>query len=224
MDNKKKLYKNESGMAIVEATILLPVCIIMVVAIYYASIFMCQKANLQANLQNTLIYYKNVDSDTYVTLNTDNITYTLGENTVDADGNGYGTPKPLFPYRFFGFKVEKSKFEAFFRSMCGYMFFDTGSNVELSVTPTNYVIYKTITATATQTVKPAVSLRLIGLSDEFTIKATGKVVVTNGDDFIRNVDLVIDLVEDTKFGELVKNIGTKAGELYQSFKKTFKIE
>lgn len=224
MDNKKKLYKNESGMAIVEATILLPVCIIMVVAIYYASIFMCQKANLQANLQNTLIYYKNVDSDTYVTLNTDNITYTLGENTVDADGNGYGTPKPLFPYRFFGFKVEKSKFEAFFRSMCGYMFFDTGSNVELSVTPTNYVIYKTITATATQTVKPAVSLRLIGLSDEFTIKATGKVVVTNGDDFIRNVDLVIDLVEDTKFGELVKNIGTKAGELYQSFKKKFKIE
>ncbi|MBQ8509980.1 MAG: hypothetical protein IJ493_08755 [Clostridia bacterium] len=221
---KVSLHKNESGLAIVEATILLPVCIIMVVAIYYASIFMCQKANLQANVQNTLIYYKNVDSDTYVTLNTNNMTYTSGSGTVDADGSSYGTPTPLFPYRFFSFNVQQSKFEQFFRSMCGYMFFDTGTNVELKVVPKNYVVYKTITATATQTVKPAVSLSLIGLSDEITIKVTGKVVVTDGDDFIRNVDLVIDLVEDTKFGEIVKSIGTKAGELYQSFKTNFNID
>ena len=53
-----KLWKEQDGLAIVEATILLPFCFIMVIAIYYASIFMCQKANLQANLQTALIYYK----------------------------------------------------------------------------------------------------------------------------------------------------------------------
>lgn len=62
----KQLIKSEIGTAIIEATMLLPFCILMVIALYYAAIFVCQKANLQANVENTLIYYKNVYSDTYV--------------------------------------------------------------------------------------------------------------------------------------------------------------
>ena len=53
-----KWIKNEKGLAVVEATLLLPFCFIMIIALYYAAIFMCQKANLQANVQNALIYYK----------------------------------------------------------------------------------------------------------------------------------------------------------------------
>lgn len=54
----RQLIKSEKGTAIVEATMLLPFCILMVLALYYASIFVCQKANLQANVENALIYYK----------------------------------------------------------------------------------------------------------------------------------------------------------------------
>ena len=63
----EKLIKNEKGLAVVEATLLLPFCFIMIIALYYVAIFMCQKANLQANVQNALIYYKNTDSDNFVT-------------------------------------------------------------------------------------------------------------------------------------------------------------
>lgn len=92
----RTLHKNEDGFAIVEATILLPFCMIIVIALYYAAIFMCQKANLQANLQNTLIYYKNTYSDSYVT-----VPYTTDENTIAIWESSYSTPEYLFPYRLF---------------------------------------------------------------------------------------------------------------------------
>lgn len=230
---RNEYYKNradgtflisESGTAeIVEATILLPFCMIMVLALYYASIFMCQKANLQANVQNTLIYYKNVDSDTFVEA-FGNMSYGGNGGTVGATGSGYGTPAYKFPYRFFFMDFKKSEFESFFRSMCGHMFFDDGSNVELTVENKNYVVYKTITATATQTVKPAVSLKMVGLPDSMTISVTGKVVITNGDDMVRNTDFVIDIVKQTAIGEKATELLDKVSGFYNSFKEKFGVD
>ena len=48
------LLNGEKGLAVVEATLLLPFCFLMIFALYYAAIFLCQKANLQANLENAL--------------------------------------------------------------------------------------------------------------------------------------------------------------------------
>lgn len=218
----REFHKSERGLAVVEATILLPFCIIMVIAVYYASIFMCQRANLQANLQNALIYYKNVESDTYVTANS-TMDYSNSSNTVIAVGSGYSTPQELFPYRFFGMKFNKAGFESFFRSVCGHMFFDTGDNVVLEVDKTNFVIYKTITATATQTVQPAISLSMLGLSNEIVISVTGEVVVNDADDFIRNVDFVIDIINETWLGQKASGMVDQAVEWYNKFKAKFNI-
>ena len=218
----REFHKSERGLAVVEATILLPFCIIMVIAVYYASIFMCQRANLQANLQNALIYYKNVESDTYVTANA-TMDYSNSSNTVTAVGSGYSTPQELFPYRFFGMKFNKAGFESFFRSVCGHMFFDTGDNVVLEVDKTNFVIYKTITATATQTVQPAISLSMLGLSNEIVISVTGEVVVNDADDFIRNVDFVIDIINETWLGQKASGMVDQAVEWYNKFKAKFNI-
>lgn len=216
-------HKDERGLAIVEATILLPVCIIMVAAVYYASIFMCQKANMQANLQNALIYYKNTASDTYVEASP-NMAYKREGQTIDADGSSYTTPTELFPYRFFGFAFDSSDFESFFRSMAGYMFFDTGDNITITSQSHNYIIYKTITATATQEVRPAISLSLVGVPNSFTLTVTGEAVVTDADDFIRNVDFAVDLVKNTKLGEIAGNIAEKAESLYSSFREKFGLD
>ncbi len=216
----KMICKDERGLAVVEAAILLPVCILMIVAVYYASIFMCQKANLQANLQNALVYYKNVDSDTYVEAKT-GMAYNRADTGVSAVGGGLSTPAPLFPYRFFSLQMNESGFTSFFRSMCGYMFFDTGENVAVTVDTTNYVVYKTISATAVQKVKPAISLAMFGLPDAIELRAYGEVVITNSDDFIRNVDFVFDLLADTKLGEIAGQVVDKAASLYKSFKEKF---
>lgn len=218
------LFTSESGAAeIVEATILLPFCMIMVLALYYASIFMCQKANLQANVQNALIYYKNVDSDTFVEAS-GNMSYGENNRKISAAGSSYGSPAYKFPYRFFFMEFKKSEFESFFRSMCGHMFFDNGSNVELTVENKNYIVYKTITATATQTVKPAISLKIVGVPDSMTISVTGTVVITNGDDMIRNTDFVIDVVKQTLIGEKATELLNKVGGYYNTFKEKFGVD
>ena len=222
MQNTTTFRKNEKGMAIVEAAILLPFCILMVLSVYYAAIFLCQRANLQANLQNTLVYYKSADSDNWVEPSA-NMAYTLGDKQVSGTGDSYNVSGSLFPYRFFGMDFDEGNFKKFFRSMSGYMFFDDGTNIELSVDHKNWVIYKSITATATQTVKPAVDLSMVGFPSELTIEASGEVVITNGDDFIRNIDFIYDVVAKTKFGDMISSFVEKAAELYNNLKTKFKL-
>lgn len=61
------MIKNERGVSpIIEATIYLPICIISLMAMLYATIFLTVQANMQATLQDAIIYFKNQESDTYV--------------------------------------------------------------------------------------------------------------------------------------------------------------
>lgn len=218
----RKLYEEENGLVIVEATILLPFCMIMILSLFYAAIFMCQKANLQANVENTLIYYKNVHSDNYVEAKA-NMSYSSGGGTIGAVGSSYGRPGYKFPYRFLFMKFDSEGFRSFFRSMCGNMFFDDGTNVEIEVSHKNYVIYKTISATAKQTVKPAISLSMIGLDDSMEISVSGTVVVTDGDDFIRNTDFVVDVVRQTSLGQKASEWVDKGKGYYNKFKQIFHV-
>lgn len=224
----KRTSGSESGLAIVEAAILIPFCMLMVFALYYVALFMCQKANLQANLQNALVYYKNVGSDTYVEAS-DRMAYVQADGTVGAAGSTYGRTEYLFPYRFlFGMgsdssRFNKSEFASFFRSMCGNMFFDDGSNVVIEANEKNYVVYRTITATATQTVRPAISLEMVGMPGSLTLTVSGSAVISDGDDFIRNVDFVIDIVEDTALGKKAGELVGKAKGFYDKFKEKFGI-
>ena len=218
----KKLSKEEKGLAVVEATILLPFCMVMILALFYAAIFMCQKANLQANVENTLLYYKNVHSDNYVEASS-HMSYKSGAGTTEAVGSSYGKPVYRFPYRFLFMKFDREGFRSFFRSMCGHMFFDDGSEVSLDVDYNNYVIYKTITATARQTVRPAVSLAMIGLPDSMEITVSGTVVVTDGDDFIRNTDFVVDIVSHTALGQKASELVDRGKAFYERFKSRFHV-
>lgn len=218
----------ESGHVIVEATILIPFCLLMVFALYYAALFLCQKANLQANVQNALIYYKNACSDTYVEAS-DHMAYGTAGETIAAAGSRYGEPSYLFPYHFlFGIGSDSSRFNqnafaSFFRSMCGAMFFDDGSNVRIEAKESNYVVYRTITATATQTVRPAVSLEMVGMPGTLTLSASGTAVVSDGEDFIRNVDFAVDIVQSTSLGKKAGELVEAAKDFYDKFKSKFGI-
>lgn len=76
---------------------------------------------------------------------------------------------------------------------------------------------------ARQTVKPAINLEMVGASNSIDIVVTGKVVVTDGDDFIRNVDFVIDIVSQTSLGQKAKELVGKAKGFYDEFKKRFNV-
>lgn len=216
------LWKREDGLAVVEATLLLPFCMIIIIALFYASIFMCQRANLQANLQNTLLYYKNTYSDNDIE-SVPHMSYSVGGDKTGKVGSGYTSPNYKFPYRFMSMHFDESDFQNTFHILCKNMFFDDGTNVTLDVKKTNYILYKTITATAKQTVKPALNLAMVGGSNRLEITATGQVVVTDSDDIQRNVDFAVDIVNQTKFGKKAAELVDKAEEFYTKFKEKFNI-
>ncbi len=212
----RKMHKDETGLAIVEAAMLIPFCLIMVLALYYAAIFMYQKAYMQANLQNALIYYKNPESDTYVE------PYKEENGTILVNGN-YGEPEYRFPYRFMfdvfdGF--DHDGFASFYRTICGF----EDDSVSIETKEKNYVIYKEITAEASWTVKPAVSLEMVGIPNEITLKASAKVVVSDAEEMIRNVDFVIDIVQNTALGKKAGELVDAAKDFYEDFKKKFGVK
>lgn len=218
---KEKNYA-ESGHTIVEATIIYPVTIILFFVLLYASLFVCQRANLQANLEDALIYYKNVDTDTYVMADKV-MSFTTDGNTIAATGNTYTTPEKLDPYRHI-FKtlgagqISSGDFKSFFLSSYSHMFFSDGSNIDVTITEKDYLIYKRITATATQTVKSAINISMVGATNSVTISSTASAVVMDGDSMIRDIDFAKDIVSETKVGQKASEIVDKAVNLYNELK------
>ena len=95
---EEKAKRREDGMVVVEAMIILPIAILSVVLLLYLSLYLFQKANLQAGLETTLVYYKNTITDSYVTQN-EKLEYTESEKSQVASGNSFAADEPLNPYR-----------------------------------------------------------------------------------------------------------------------------
>lgn len=222
---KKNNYRKECGSVEVEATIILPIAILSVILLLYLSLFMFQRANLQACLETTLVYYKNTVTDTYVTKNS-TLEYTITEESSMASGNSYSATEPLNPYRdLFGDRYDMGDEEAFttyFRSVAGKMLFD--DDLTLTIDYSNYVILKQLEVTATQVVKAPIDFSILGVDNKYEISATARVNVIDHDDMIRNVDYAIDIIEDTKLGELAKNFAAKFSEGYSKMKTALKVE
>lgn len=220
--------KKEYGGIEVEAVFILPIAIISTILLLYLSLFMFQRANLQAGLETALIYYKNAITDAHVTKN-EELTYTVTESSSLASGNFYAADEPLNPYRgliTLGLNQEmenKEAFEKYFKSVAGNMLFDDDLEI-VDVTFTNYVLFKQMSVTVTQTVESPISFELLGVDNTYEISATAMVNLVDHDDMIRNVDFVIDIVEDTKFGELVNDFGDKIKAGYDKFKQMLKME
>ncbi|MBQ7774496.1 MAG: hypothetical protein IJ379_01115 [Lachnospiraceae bacterium] len=222
-ENKRK----ERGSVEVEATFILPIAILSAILLIYLSLFMFQRANLQACLETTLVYYKNTITDSYVTKN-DKLEYVVTDTSSMASGNSYSATEPLWPYRgWFGedFGVDLSSEEAYrdyFDSVAGNMLFD--DDLKLTLDVNNYMIYKQLEVTATQTVKAPIDFSILGVDNTYEITAAARVNVIDHDDMIRNADYAIDIVEDTKLGKIAKDFASKIGEYYQKMKDTLGVE
>lgn len=208
--------KRQDGSVEVEAVFILPIAIISVVMLIYLSLFMFQRANLQAALETALIYYKPVISDTYVTKE-NKITY---KNHVGS-GLDYEADQPLSPYRgMFGDGNDLNDAQAFrtyMESAAGNMLF--GKDIEVSICYENNLIADSVMATACQTIHFPLKFELLSMDGEYELKATARVSVVDHDMLIRNADYGVQLLSDTKLGEIARNFKTKVSEAYSSVKE-----
>ena len=213
MNQKKK--RQELGSVEVEATFIFPIMILCILLLLYLSLFLFQRANLQATLETALLYYKNTLTDTYVTRN-DEMQYTMSEGAYIGYANSYSADAPLNPYRWVdGEDNSAGNFEAYFMSVAKNMLYD--DNMTISFDYTNYLLLKEIVVTVEQVVEIPINLEILGVDNTYVISATARMVAVDHDDTIRNIDYVIDIVEDTKVGDFIANIGANIAKYYGEF-------
>lgn len=217
-DNRMAKRREEQGSVEVEAMILLPVAVLSTVMLLYLSLFLFQRASLQACLETSLVYYKNTVTDTYVT-RAKRVSYTNRGGSLVGAGSIYSALSPLNPYRgIFGGSsgFGAADFEQYFRSAAGNMLFR--DNLELTIDFSDYVLLKQFQVTAVQKVSFPIDLSILGSEREYRISATARVAVADHDSTIRNVDYAIDLLEDTKLGKIAGNLASKIAEAYGKLK------
>lgn len=217
---KKSSCLTEQGSIAVEAVVILPLAVLSVVFLLYLSLFLFQRANLQAALETSIVYYKNAVTDTYITRNSE-VVYSVAEGNQIGAGNSYEASMPLNPYRgMFGDGKNlgsQADFEKYFHSAAGNMLFN--HHLTLTISYDNRLIADEFSVTAIQKVIFPMDLSMIGVGREYEISATARVAVVDHDALIRDVDYGIDLVKDTKIGEYARQIAAKVTEAYKEMKR-----
>ncbi|MCM1120918.1 MAG: hypothetical protein NC543_16350 [bacterium] len=218
----------ERGSVEVEVTIILPIAILSVIMLLYLALFLFQRANLQAGLETALVYYKNTVTDTYVIRN-GSLEYSEGDNSYMGTGNSYEAARPLNPYRGFINIIADNineenvvgDFESYFRSVAGNMLF--ADNLEIKIDYNNYALLKEFEATAVQKVSWPIDLSIIGIRKDYEISASARVAVVDHDGIIRDVDYAIDLLEETKLGEVAHGFADKVKGAFEKMKEFLKF-
>lgn len=211
--------KDEQGDVVVEATIILPIAILCVIFLLYTSVFIFQKAILQSALETSVVYFKNTLTDNYVSQN-ETVTYITGEDGVIAQGNSYHVTGPLNPYNKFTItdkKLNQQEFEKYFYSIAKNLLYK--DNIKLNIDYSNYILFKEIRVTAEQVLQFPIDLSIIGIGRDVHLSAAARVAVVDHDELIRNTDYAIDILEDTKAGEIAGKIASKIGDVYNKMRE-----
>lgn len=211
-----KQLHNEKGAMFVEASFVFPIMILIIIAMYYASIMIYERAALQSGVESTALLYKNSYTDDYINMTT-NVTASK-ENDMVSYSDLTTTQEATFnnPYDCIFMTndgtVKETLENGLFKSITGYLFW--GDTLEIDVSHENYIIHKKVTVTATETVKLPLNFSAIGLPNEYNISATATAMVNDTDEFMRDTDLIMNVVKRTELWKKISEFGDKISDLY----------
>lgn len=199
----KKLLKSESGaFLIVEAAIVYPIMLIMIMTLLFFSMMLTMKANMQSALEISLMYYRNELTDTYVSFvdNIDSNNVSETDYTRAVQPNSWGNIYAQCFDEIFA-KPDEDKFKKMFFNNYRFLNFDSNSTessgyfnsggIKVSLeSGTNFVIYRDLTATAVQTVKLPFVKGFFGMDNEIKLTAKAKIIVSDNVSIMRTTDVV----------------------------------
>ena len=218
METRKtqNLIREERADAIIEATILFPIIILVLAMLILVSTYLPTRAILQNATQRAATMIATEYSDSFVSYDAEKASYrwaskdelpnvytsvfralgTIGRNNGNGRGSGHDDAQDAED-------IVNSTYEK-------AVLYKQGSlTVEYSVK--NYVVYKEITVTAREEIDFPINLSWIGLDGKLDIVTSSSAVVHDGDEFIRDMDLAADVVEfigeKTGLDKMFKSVG-----------------
>lgn len=213
---RNRIKHDTRGYAVVEATILFPIMIMIFAALVLLSAYLPQKMLLQEAAQFTATAIATEAGDTYVAF----------------DHNGKRIKKDSLPNVYIealngltghNVGVASDKAEQIAGHIARSAVIPSSAAVQAEVTVKNYVIYKEISVVLTQEITIPVNLSFIGFPKTIKLEQQATAVVQNGDEFVRNIDIAKDMIKwlDNKYGisQSLRESGAldKIGDVCQFF-------
>lgn len=210
---QRTFWKDTRGDAVVEATILFPIIFMIFAGLMLLAMYLPTRALLQRATQYTATALATERSDTWLRCDPATGKYYWLNDKKDL-GTVYGT---VFGALKGNNRDEAAAADQLVRKIESEGLVKVTADLEVEYGVLNYIVYKEIIVTATKTIKMPVDLSFVGLQNEIPITVSSTAVVQNGDEFVRNIDLAVDLVSDLseKYG-LDKTFG-KVGEFLNKF-------
>jgi hypothetical protein len=200
----KKFFRDTRAMAAVEASILLPIMLMIFCGLALASMYLPIRVALQRATQIAATAIANENSDTWVIYNAANMEYEWG-NRADLR-NVYVS---LFR------NPDVSKAEAIVRQAEERGISFRPGTLTVNARVSNHILYKEVAVTATRSIRmrdEGVNLSTVRFPGRIDITVTSTALVHNAEDFVRNVDLAVNFVgnfvkvEDS-LGKLISRFG-----------------
>ena len=182
-----ELAENTAGDAVVEATILFPVMIMIFAALVLLAIYLPARAVLQRATQYTATALATELSDTWLFYNEGNMSY-YHESDIRRLKNVY---VDLFT----GNDDITDKGEAITAYIESQSISSKAGEITVDSKIINNILYKEAVVTATREFPVPVNLTLIGFPERIAITATSTAVIQNADEFVRNIDLASGFIE-----------------------------
>ena len=184
-----RVWRDTSGDAVVEAVILFPIMIMIFTGLTLLAMYLPQRATLQRATQYAATAIATERSDTWLYYSENGMGYGRYASREQLD-NVYAA---LFNALFKNDDPGKAKTIVSNLEKNGILKYP--GELQVDCQAVNYIVYKEIVVTASRTIKMPVDLSFIGFPKEIPVTVTSTAVVQNGDEFVRNMDIVVDIVK-----------------------------
>lgn len=208
MRHGKNLMHNDRGDAVVEAAILVPIMMMIYLGLVLLAMYLPTRALLQRATQYAATALATEQSDTWLRYDDKGMKYYWVTKKDNLDN--------VYVALFSSISSKKDGGEA--DSIVSYIAEQsiqaTPGKLEVEYAVNNYVIYKEISLTATKTIPIPIDLSFVRFPTEIPVTVTSTAVVQNGDEFVRNMDIAVDVAKwlDAKYK--ISDMFSKVGELF----------
>jgi Flp pilus assembly protein TadG len=206
------IAKDTTGDAVVEATILFPIMIVIFAALVLLAVYMPTRAALQLATQHAAVTLATEISDTWLYFDESEMLLRNFDNR-NRLGNVYAD---LFSSR----SDIRDKGEAIVTYIENRSISSKAGELTVDVYSVNYILFREIVVTAIREFQMPVDLSFIGFPETISVSVTGAAVVQNGDEFIRNIDIAGDFFEYIiekynlhNITDVISSFGSKLSEL-----------
>lgn len=185
---KENIWKSTDAYAVVEATILFPIIMMIFTGLVLLAMYLPTRAALQRATQYAATALATEQSDTWLQFDAEDMEYSWISRKSQLP-NVYVALVGSF---FKGDTAQKAQAIVTKAENTGLVHRAGELTVDCEIH--NYVIYKELVITATRTIPMPVDLSFVKFPTEIPITVTSTAVVQNGDEFVRNIDIAADFL------------------------------